>query len=85
MISNDSQSQQWSGKVLVRLCLVILISLFARALGGAAAYPVKVSGANPRLLVDQGNSPFMLVGDSPHALIVNLTVADAARYFDGFW
>ena len=32
------------------------------------AYPVKAS-SNNRYLVDQNNSPFMIVGDSPHSLI----------------
>ena len=48
----------------------------------AATYPLKVSSTNKRLLVDQNNAPFLLVGDSPHALIVNLNVADAARFFE---
>jgi hypothetical protein len=47
---------------------------------GTAAYPLKVS-ANKRYLVDQRNVPYLMVGDSPQALIVNLSEADAAYYF----
>jgi hypothetical protein len=45
------------------------------------AYPLKVS-ANNRYLVDQNNSPFLIVGDSPQAMPVMLSTAEAARYFD---
>jgi hypothetical protein len=43
-------------------------------------YPIKV-GANGRYLVDQNNVPFMIVGDSPQALIARLSEAQAAAYF----
>lgn len=58
------------------------LGLLACATCDAATYPLKVSGANKRLLVDQDNAPFLLVGDAPHALIVNLNVADATRFFE---
>ena len=45
------------------------------------AYPLKAS-ANNRYLVDQNNVPFLMVGDSPQALIANLSEADAATYID---
>jgi len=44
-------------------------------------YPIKVS-ANGRYLVDQNNTPFLIVGDAPQALPVMISTADAARYFD---
>jgi hypothetical protein len=44
------------------------------------AYPLKKS-ANGRYLVDQNNKPFLIAGDSPQALMVNLTEADADMYF----
>jgi len=44
-----------------------------------SVYPLKAS-ANKRYLVDQNNQPVFLVGDSPHAMFVNLTVSDAATY-----
>ena len=43
-------------------------------------YPLKAS-ANKRYLVDQTNKPFMIVGDSPHSLMVNLTENQAEHYF----
>jgi hypothetical protein len=46
----------------------------------APAYPLKKS-ANNRYLVDQNNIPFLMVGDSPQALFVNLTEAEAASFF----
>lgn len=45
----------------------------------APAYPLKKS-ANNRYLVDQNNIPFLIVGDSPQALTVNLTEAEAASF-----
>ena len=43
------------------------------------AYPVKV-GSSGRYLVDQNGIPFLLAGDSPQSLIVNLSEADADIY-----
>jgi hypothetical protein len=42
-------------------------------------YPLKIS-AGGRYLVDQNNTPFLLIGDSPHSLIVNLSETNAAFY-----
>jgi hypothetical protein len=56
-----------------------------RAMSYAAAtrhrviYPLKVS-RNGRYLVDQRDVPFLMVGDSPQAMIGNLSVKDAAMY-----
>jgi chitodextrinase len=44
------------------------------------AYPLKVS-ANGRYLVDQNNAPVLLTGDSPQALIVNLSESEAESFF----
>ncbi len=46
----------------------------------ASFYPVKV-GPTGRYLVNQSNMPFMIVGDSPHSLFVNLSEAQADAYF----
>lgn len=57
------------------------MSLFALASSLAGpAYPLKKS-ANNRYLVDQNNVPFLIVGDSPQALIVNLSETEAAAFF----
>ena len=44
------------------------------------AFPVGVS-TNHRYLLDQSGNPYMIVGDSPHSLAVNLTEAQAETYF----
>jgi hypothetical protein len=44
------------------------------------AYPLKVS-ANGRYLVDQKGAPFLVAGESPQALMVNLTEQDADLFF----
>jgi hypothetical protein len=46
---------------------------------GSSAYPLKAS-PNNRYLVDQNNTPFLMVGDSPQHLIANLSQKDAAAY-----
>jgi len=43
-------------------------------------YPLKISSMNPRILADQDNVPFLMVGDSPHSLFSNLSQGDAAAY-----
>ena len=58
---------------------VILLGLLLSVAAPAADYPLKAS-ADGRYLVDQNNTPFLMVGDSPHSLIVNLSDADAAGY-----
>ncbi|MGD0745741.1 MAG: DUF4038 domain-containing protein [Verrucomicrobiota bacterium] len=57
-----------------------VIGLFFCGAVYGASYPLKVSSANPRILVDQNNVPFLVVGDSPHSLWVNLTSAESAAY-----
>ena len=52
----------------------------AAPLLAAPAYPLKPS-ANGRYLVDQNNVPCMIVGDSPQALMVNLSTNEAAYFF----
>ena len=64
------------------LLILLLVGLLSGATGLAVNYPLKVSSTNPRLLVDQNNAPFFLVGDAPHALVVNLTDADATRFLE---
>src|SRR6266481_523454 len=59
--------------------LFVLFELTISSLA-APAYPLKKS-ANNRYLVDQKNVPFLMVGDSPQALFVNLTEAEASSFF----
>ena len=46
----------------------------------STAYPLKVS-ANGRYLVDRDDVPFLMIGDSPQALTVNLSEAEADAFF----
>lgn len=46
---------------------------------GAAAFPLKVS-ANNRYLIDRNDIPFLMTGDSPQALIGNLSHAEAETF-----
>src|SRR5262245_52488784 len=47
---------------------------------GNPAYPLKKSG-NGRYLVDQRGKPFLVAGDAPQALMVNISESDADMYF----
>jgi hypothetical protein len=53
------------------------------AIGSSAspAYPLKASASN-RYLVDQNDVPFLMVGDSPQALIGNLSPMEAAFFME---
>jgi hypothetical protein len=62
-----------------QLRIIIIGLLFCAAVYGAN-FPVKVSSSNPRILVDQNNVPFLMVGDSPQSLVVNLSETDAQFY-----
>src|SRR5580658_3191883 len=64
------------------LVVAILLGCSAcpRASLVSPSYPLKKS-ANDRYLVDQSNSPVMIVGDSPQSLFVNLTTNQAAMFF----
>ena len=46
----------------------------------SVAYPLKAS-ANGRYLVDQNGHPFLMAGDAPQSLVVNVSESDADRYF----
>ena len=66
-------------KVEFQLSLTIIFLACCLGVSGAV-YPVKISSSNSRILVDQNNVPFMMVGDSPQALVVNLSQTDAETY-----
>src|SRR5262245_47073285 len=59
--------------------LFVLLTLTTYS-GAAPAYPLKKSATN-RYLVDQNHIPFLMAGDSPQALMVNLTEAEASGFF----
>ncbi len=76
----------WRSMNTVRqLCVLVLGLFFCGAVYGAtfpakARYPLKISSTNPHMLVDQDNAPFLMVGDSPHSLLANLTASEAKFY-----
>jgi len=59
-------------------CSLFLCIVFA--LGAGPAFPLKV-GPNGRYLVDQKSKPFLIAGESPQALMVNVSTADAQMFF----
>jgi uncharacterized protein DUF4038 len=61
-------------------CALLFAYVMAAQATAAPAYPLKKS-ANGRYLVDQNNTPYLITGDSPQALIVNLSEADATTFF----
>src|SRR5208282_1744977 len=73
-----------SMNVLKQSLVVVALAgfLFAPALSSGAppVYPLQKS-PDGRYLVDQSNAPCLLIGESPQALIVNLTTNDAALFF----
>ena len=67
-------------RIFVPATLVVLAFLAtAGTLSAAPAYPVKV-GPTGRYLVDQNGVPFLMAGDSPQAMIGNLSEADAELF-----
>ena len=57
--------------------VLLLVAGRARA---APAYPLKVSD-NGRYLVDAKGHPFLIAGESPQAMMVNVSLVDAATFF----
>jgi hypothetical protein len=51
----------------------------ANSVAGAPVFPLKASADN-RILVDQNNVPFLMVGDAPQAMVGNLSVRDAGYF-----
>src|SRR5579871_2306719 len=74
---NRDNRRAYAASVAAALFL-LLLGLSASA--AAPAYPLQKS-ANGRYLVDQNGVPFLITGDSPQALMVNISESDAANYF----
>ncbi len=62
------------------ICAVIICCGFRSVAEDKVAFPLKVS-ANRRYLVDQKGAPFLIAGESPQALMVNVSEADAEMFF----
>src|SRR5258706_1568630 len=69
----------FSKHLFLSLALVSLVIDYP-AHAAPPAYPLKTS-ANGRYLVDQNNAPYLMIGDSPQALIVNLSETEAEMFF----
>jgi hypothetical protein len=59
--------------------LTLLIVSACVSIAAAAEYPLKQS-ANGRYLVDQNDVPYLIMGESPQALIVNVTESEAETF-----
>src|SRR5262249_34193413 len=65
----------------LRLLLALALLTLSTPLAAAAPlFPLKV-GPSGRYLVDQNNVPFLIAGESPQAMIGNLSLADAELFF----
>ncbi len=71
------RASTWRG---LRHALIVLLGLFMAGTAHATNYPLKVSSTNPRILVDQDNVPFLMVGDSPQSPWAHLSPAEDAAY-----
>ena len=60
--------------------MFVASGLLAAASAGATSYPLHAS-ANGRFMLDQNQVPYLITGDAPQALTVNVTEADAEMYF----
>ena len=64
------------------IATIFILCLLAAACLGYPAYPIKVSSANPRILVDQNNQPFLMIADSPWCILSSITPDQAAAYIN---
>lgn len=67
----------------ISICNIVIAAFLLGghcALASAQTYPLHVS-KNGRYLVSRNGKPFFIVGDSPQALMVNISEDDAEAYF----
>jgi hypothetical protein len=69
----------WMWSAAPAIGTLLLTFAVASQATAAPVYPLQKSASN-RYLVDQNNVPYLIVGDSPQALIVNLSTNDAETY-----
>src|SRR5262249_57174133 len=76
------QAWRWWWRPMWRRGVVSAVGMLVMAapVAAAPAYPVKV-GPTGRYLVDQAGAPFLIVGESPQALIGDLSEAEAEAFF----
>jgi len=63
----------------MRIKNIFVLLLCCVAAQAKPSLPLKAS-SNHRYLVDQKNVPFLILGDSPHSLLVNLSAPQMANY-----
>ncbi len=78
LITPDGRKRK---SLLRQVAVLALISLaFVTPVLAGPTYPLMKS-ANGRYLVDQRNTPFLIIGDTAWSLMVNISEADAVIYF----
>ena len=77
LVGRHRRRRSWVATEL--FCPLLLSLVLASQAAAAPVHPLKKS-ANGRYLVDQNNTPYLITGDSPQALIVNLSEADALTF-----
>jgi uncharacterized protein DUF4038/collagenase-like protein with putative collagen-binding domain len=65
--------------LVVLFCSAVFLPLEDKSMAATPAYPLK-RGANPRYLVDQNGRPFLIQGDSPWSMMVQLTKEETEQY-----
>ena len=67
------------GRLIALFLLVGLVGLDGQLTAATPVYPLK-RGQNPRYLVDQNGQPFLIQGDSPWSMMVQLTREETEEY-----
>lgn len=65
---------------ICRLLLIWLIAVAATSAAAPPAYPLKLAPGG-RYLVDQKDAPFLIAGESPQAMMVDVSEDDAEMFF----
>ena len=67
------------GKLVALVVSMGLVAFDGKSQAATPEYPLK-RGANPRYLVDQNDRPFLIHGDSPWSMMVQLTREETEEY-----
>jgi hypothetical protein len=79
VMSQHCRAWGWSAQHAFCSLAILILAVAVNAVAGPV-YPLKKSG-NGRFLVDQNSTPYLITGDSPQALIVNMSEAEAQTFF----
>lgn len=66
-------------RLVASVFLLLMLAVTALEAGADSVFPLHTA-ANGRYLQDRNGAPFLMIGDSPHSLIVSLDTADEAAY-----